>query len=243
MSNNFVEIKGHVFKRFGKTNLYQITCSDVRERFSMFVLIGFVTLRNFTQHNWDPNTIFLLFPGVLCIFGSELIVDWAKHAFITKFNNIDSSVYEDYAVSIASEYLSVGRSTYYTNQSDHMSRKMGFNVLPLAIVTVRVFVATTRITDFLTTLSDTVQIVIILALLGLIIVVSNLIISLYVLSSSIDLVEKFAERNVQNDESDSEFRTTRRRRQCSSTPSSPNFQRRGALLSLRTDGSVKDKTD
>jgi transmembrane anterior posterior transformation protein 1 len=33
MSNNFVELKGAVFKKFGKPNLFQMACSDVRGSF------------------------------------------------------------------------------------------------------------------------------------------------------------------------------------------------------------------
>uniref|UniRef100_A0AC34PXA8 Gustatory receptor n=1 Tax=Panagrolaimus sp. JU765 TaxID=591449 RepID=A0AC34PXA8_9BILA len=32
ISNNFVELKGSVFKKFAKPNLFQMSCSDVRER-------------------------------------------------------------------------------------------------------------------------------------------------------------------------------------------------------------------
>lgn len=32
----------------------------------------------------------------MTVFVSELVVDWLKHAFITKFNHIRPSVYERY---------------------------------------------------------------------------------------------------------------------------------------------------
>jgi len=35
ISNNFVELKGSVFKKFDKNNLFQVACSDVRERFHL----------------------------------------------------------------------------------------------------------------------------------------------------------------------------------------------------------------
>jgi hypothetical protein len=35
VSNNFVELKGAVFKRFDPTNLLQISCSDIVERFQL----------------------------------------------------------------------------------------------------------------------------------------------------------------------------------------------------------------
>ena len=37
ISSNFVEIKGLVFKRFDESNLFQITCADVTERFFLYV--------------------------------------------------------------------------------------------------------------------------------------------------------------------------------------------------------------
>lgn len=48
MSNNFVELKGAVFKKFGKPNLFQMACSDVRERFHTVILLVVVVLRNMT---------------------------------------------------------------------------------------------------------------------------------------------------------------------------------------------------
>lgn len=32
---------------------------------------------------------------------SEIIIDWTKHAFITRFNEINLSVYSDYLLSLA----------------------------------------------------------------------------------------------------------------------------------------------
>jgi len=34
-----VELKGSVFKKFDKSNLFQVACSDVRERFHLFILL------------------------------------------------------------------------------------------------------------------------------------------------------------------------------------------------------------
>ena len=52
LSNNFVELKGSVFKKFAKSNLFQMACSDVRERFHYVVLLAFVVVRNLTAVNW-----------------------------------------------------------------------------------------------------------------------------------------------------------------------------------------------
>lgn len=46
MANNFVELKGSVFKKFDRTNLFTISCSDVVERFRLFMYISVVLLQN-----------------------------------------------------------------------------------------------------------------------------------------------------------------------------------------------------
>ena len=56
-----------------------------------------------------PDDIFLLLsdhlwvliPDVLMVLFTEFLVDWVKHAFITKFNEIPFEVYREYTVSIA----------------------------------------------------------------------------------------------------------------------------------------------
>uniref|UniRef100_UPI0009B31465 transmembrane anterior posterior transformation protein 1 homolog n=1 Tax=Monopterus albus TaxID=43700 RepID=UPI0009B31465 len=59
----FVEIKGSMFKKFEKNNLFQMSNSD---------------------HLW------VLFPDVIMVIASEVAVDVVKHAFITKFNDISA---------------------------------------------------------------------------------------------------------------------------------------------------------
>ena len=49
MSNQFVEIKGCVFKRFEKDNLFQITCADIVERFTLFLMLLVVAFRNLIE--------------------------------------------------------------------------------------------------------------------------------------------------------------------------------------------------
>lgn len=66
VSNNFVELKGSVFKKFEINNLFQMSCSgkycvskqhlsllslcvDIRERFHYVILMLVIILRNFSQ--------------------------------------------------------------------------------------------------------------------------------------------------------------------------------------------------
>ncbi len=49
MSNQFVEIKGTVFKRFEKENLFQITCADIVERFQLWFMLLIIAMRNVVE--------------------------------------------------------------------------------------------------------------------------------------------------------------------------------------------------
>jgi Eukaryotic membrane protein family len=49
MSNQFVEIKSTVFKRFEKENLFQLTCADVVERFQLWLMLLIIASRNIVE--------------------------------------------------------------------------------------------------------------------------------------------------------------------------------------------------
>ena len=65
ISNNFVELKGSVFKKFAKPNLFQMACSDVRERFHLLVMLIFVILRNMTANHWRVDYFHELVPDLV----------------------------------------------------------------------------------------------------------------------------------------------------------------------------------
>ncbi|XP_065071091.1 transmembrane anterior posterior transformation protein 1-like [Rhopilema esculentum] len=139
ISNQFVEIKGSVFKRVEKNNLFQISCSDARERFHYVNLILIVFMRNMTEFNWDVEYIWNFIPAAGLVMGSEFLVDWFKHAFITKFNDIKPEVYETYRASLAHNIVMNRHESLFTGHTDQVSRKMGFSPLPMACLIIRVF--------------------------------------------------------------------------------------------------------
>lgn len=49
VSNQFVEIKGSVFKKFEKDNLFQITCADIVERFTLTLMLLIIAFRNLIE--------------------------------------------------------------------------------------------------------------------------------------------------------------------------------------------------
>jgi len=162
VSNQFVEIKGSVFKKFEKYNLFQITCADIVERFQLTLMLVVVAFRNLIElsgsefplsegfvlpmsFGWfrGNNVLWTISYPVLTVIVSEMLVDWLKHAFITKFNHIRPSVYERYTDVLCRDLASgsaVGRRGVrkhsYVDQSPLVARRLGFASLPLAILAI-----------------------------------------------------------------------------------------------------------
>ena len=144
MSNQFVEIKSTVFKKFEKENLFQLTCADVVERFQLWLMLMIIALRNIVEVGgfslggsstsfWGSKDLgsnvtranaigggivipksFTIFPKwtgqvfgpFLLVLGSEMLVDWLKHAYITKFNNTKPAIYGRFLDVLAKDYYS-----------------------------------------------------------------------------------------------------------------------------------------
>ncbi|KAG7518148.1 transmembrane anterior posterior transformation protein 1-like isoform X2 [Solea senegalensis] len=145
MSNNFVEIKGSVFKKFEKNNLFQMSNSDIKERFTSYVLMLIVCLRNMEQFSWNTDHLWVLLHDVFMVVTSEIVVDIIKHAFITKFNDIPADVYSEYRASLAFDLISSRQKDAYTDYSDSFARRMGFIPLPLAALLIRVVTSSVKV--------------------------------------------------------------------------------------------------
>jgi hypothetical protein len=173
MSNQFVEIKGAVFKKVEKDNLFQLTCADVVERFQLWLMLLIIAMRNMVEvgglgislsssfesasatvgANATGIPIFsrgllpqaftllpkftgqVLGPSVV-VLGSEMLVDWLKHAYINKFNNQKPAIY--------GRYLDVMAKDYYTHAfaDQNLTKRIGLPVLPLACLFIRASIQT-----------------------------------------------------------------------------------------------------
>ncbi|XP_011868876.1 PREDICTED: protein TAPT1 homolog isoform X2 [Vollenhovia emeryi] len=142
MSNNFVELKGSVFKKFDKNNLFQLSCADVRERFHLIMLLLAVSLQTMKEYAWHSDRLAVLLPDCVLLLLAEVLVDWVKHAFITRFNELPSTVYRDYTVSLAYDMAQTRRETAFSDPSDLVARRMGFIPLPLGVAMARVLCTT-----------------------------------------------------------------------------------------------------
>lgn len=137
MSNNFVELKGSVFKKFDKNNLFQLTCSDVRERVHLTVLLFVVVIQTMKEFNWKSEQFYVLLPDCCCVLIVEVFIDWLKHAFITRFNELPADVYKEYTISLAYDMTQTRQKHAFSDHSDLVSRRMGFIPYPLGIVLIK----------------------------------------------------------------------------------------------------------
>lgn len=144
MSNNFVELKGSVFKKFDKNNLFQVSCCDVRERFHLFSLLFIVVVQTMKEYGWREESFWSLAPDCLLVLGAEFLVDWIKHAFITRFNEVSAEVYKDYTTYLAYDLAQTKQKHAFSDHSDIVSRRMGFIPLPLGVVMIRVITNAVR---------------------------------------------------------------------------------------------------
>uniref|UniRef100_A0A8C4I950 Transmembrane anterior posterior transformation 1 n=1 Tax=Dicentrarchus labrax TaxID=13489 RepID=A0A8C4I950_DICLA len=114
-------------------------------KFTNYILLLIVCLRNMEQFSWNPDHLWVLFPDVVMVIASEVAVDVVKHAFITKFNDISADVYGEYRASLAFDLVSSRQKNAYTDYSDSVSRRMGFIPLPLALLLIRVVTSSVKI--------------------------------------------------------------------------------------------------
>ncbi|KAI8323096.1 DUF747-domain-containing protein, partial [Martensiomyces pterosporus] len=186
ISNQFVEIKSNVFKKWEKEMLFQVACADIVERFQQIVFLFIIILRNLAELSGTgtassaapsssfaagtvlPNAqppvsfdsatpsafgpllpVWVSMPVVnrivtpmLMVLGSEILIDWIKHAFITKLNWIRPEIYSHY-IDILSRDLACSRSgtaarasvtqpQLFVDQSSRVARRLGLSPMPLA---------------------------------------------------------------------------------------------------------------
>ncbi|ODQ67771.1 DUF747-domain-containing protein [Nadsonia fulvescens var. elongata DSM 6958] len=142
LSNQFSEIKSAVFKKFDRENLFQLTCADIAERFQLWVMLLAIGLRNIVEvgstglvpNSWSGWNRWLgafVGPGFV-VLGSEVAVDWLKHSYIAKFNNIRPRVYQKFLAVLVRDH------------SDHLlsdqiiTKRLGLPTIPLACVLARI---------------------------------------------------------------------------------------------------------
>lgn len=114
-----------------------------------------------------------------------------KHAFITRFNELPSTVYRDYTVSLAYDMAQTRRETAFSDPSDLVARRMGFIPLPLGVAMARVLCTTL-------TPSARPANLILLFLAYLILVALRILNSLIILGKACDIMSSHAQSERDN---------------------------------------------
>ena len=136
ISGNFAEIKSTVFKKHNKPALFKITASDVCERFKLVLFLSLILLINVCQGIEQRQ--FLDFLRIcLIVWCAELLSDWIKHSFITKFNFHPSRVYVEYSLLLAGDVTGIGHEGVNLDHSHAVVKRIGFAQIPLVCVAFR----------------------------------------------------------------------------------------------------------
>jgi len=169
---NFLELTGtgaetlsHFYTLFSKSILSPASFSSAIPKlnvFSTFQTSNFPELfekivnlivSRFTDFLNSPTyqLLAVLLTPVVVIYGSEMFVDYLKHTFISKFNQIKPSVYTKYRDSLCKDFA--GTKEFSDNQildrSGYVSRRIGFVTLPLACLTIRIIMQTLKMFGYL----------------------------------------------------------------------------------------------
>jgi hypothetical protein len=72
---------------------------------SIFLIV--ITIRNFADLHWDLSYRWIesMVVAVALVTASEISVDWIKHAFITKFNQLNSKIYREITTGILRDLI------------------------------------------------------------------------------------------------------------------------------------------
>ncbi|KAJ4461285.1 putative Endoplasmic reticulum membrane protein 65 [Paratrimastix pyriformis] len=143
LSNQLVQVRQALFRRFAPETLFQIACSDVVERFTLLLYLLLIGINSFTDEH-DSSALFPLldrvFTYALVFALTECAVDWVKHVAVVKHNNTEPNVYKRFGDILGRDLLfpKGGRPTPPFDRTNEVARRVGFLPIPLACMAIRV---------------------------------------------------------------------------------------------------------
>jgi len=155
----------------------------VRERFHLFVLLFIVVVQTMKEYSWREERFWVLLPDCAMVLVAEVFVDWVKHAFITRFNELPVGVYRDYTTSLAYDTAQARQRHAVSDHSDLVARRMGFIPLPLGVVMVRVLLQALHV--------NSPAALVLLALAAACVASFRILNSLIILGKAVDLMTSF----------------------------------------------------
>ncbi|KAH8172428.1 eukaryotic membrane protein family protein [Sarocladium implicatum] len=168
LSNQFVEIKSTVFKRFEKDNLFQLTCADIVERFQLWIMLLIIGMRNVVEVGG------LSVPGAGLDLGSDeagprhtsssmpasftMIPSWlmsgevlspflivvGSEMLVDTIKHAYVTKFNNIKPAFYSRILDILCKDYYTNafSAPSLTRRLGLAVIPLSCLFIRASVQT-----------------------------------------------------------------------------------------------------
>jgi hypothetical protein len=126
--NNFSELRTFVFKKFDVNNLFQLSCSDITERFQMMLFLGITLHVAIAQSGEQWKEAIPIYSKVVTMFViGEIVADSVKHAFICKFNSIDPKCYNDFSFIISRDILSNRTDSIILDHTYSVTRRLGLS--------------------------------------------------------------------------------------------------------------------
>jgi len=169
---NFLELTGtgaetlsHFYTLFSKSILSPASFSSVIPKLNVLQTLHSSNFPEFCEKivnlvvSWFTNFInsptyqllAVLITPLVVIYGSEMFVDYLKHTFITKFNQIKPSVYIKYRDSLCKDFVAAKKfsDNQILDRSGYVSRRIGFVTIPLACLTIRIIMQTLKMFGYL----------------------------------------------------------------------------------------------
>ncbi|KAH7161716.1 eukaryotic membrane protein family-domain-containing protein [Dactylonectria macrodidyma] len=168
LSNQFVEIKSTVFKRFEKDNLFQLTCADIVERFQLWIMLLIIGMRNIVEvgglsiptprpeSSFDVTTPLhhpSILPHSFTVLPSWLMSGEVLSPFLIVIGSemlVDTikhayvTKFNNIKPAFYSRILDILCKDYYTNAfvTPSLTRRLGLAVIPLSCLFIRASVQT-----------------------------------------------------------------------------------------------------
>ncbi|KPM43303.1 hypothetical protein AK830_g3289 [Neonectria ditissima] len=171
LSNQFVEIKSTVFKRFEKDNLFQLTCADIVERFQLWIMLLIIGMRNVvevgglsvpgagSEPGFDETSGALplhnpsILPHSFTVLPSWLMSGEVLSPFLIVIGSemlVDAikhayvTKFNNIKPAFYSRILDILCKDYYTNafMTPSLTRRLGLAVIPLSCLFIRASIQT-----------------------------------------------------------------------------------------------------
>ncbi|EGR45250.1 uncharacterized protein TRIREDRAFT_68430, partial [Trichoderma reesei QM6a] len=168
LSNQFVEIKSTVFKRFEKDSLFQLTCADIVERFHLWIMLLIIGMRNIVEvgglsvpgagMNDDPTKAAPMHSPSILPHSFTVLPSWVmsgevlspflivvgSEMLVDTIKHAYVTKFNNMKPKFYSRILDILCKDYYTNAftTPALTRRLGLAVIPLSCLFIRASIQT-----------------------------------------------------------------------------------------------------